>query len=61
MKTPRYSDMRYPHGYKPAAQTDIRRTFNRVRAEQKAAAEREAENLREAEQKVRGMRKASGK
>ena len=59
MKTPRYCDTRYPHGYRPSAQTDIRKTFARVRAEQKAAAELEARNKAEAEQKTRPMRKVA--
>lgn len=52
MKTPRYTDLRYPNGYKPAAQTDIRKTFARIRAEQKAKAEQEARNAAEAAAKT---------
>lgn len=52
MKTPRYTDNRYPHGYKPAAQTDIRKTFNRVRAIQ-------ARNAEEAAAKVAPLKRAS--
>lgn len=33
MKTPKYTDGRYSHGYTLAAATDIKRTFNRVRLE----------------------------
>ena len=33
-KTPKYTDAhRWTHGYTPAAATDIRRTFERVRAQ----------------------------
>lgn len=43
---PRYTDAkRYPHGYKAACDTDIARTFERIRREQKA-------NAAEAERKV---------
>lgn len=38
--------------YIPAAQTDITRTFKRIRAEQKAKAEREAQNAKEAADKT---------
>lgn len=38
MKTPRYTDLRYPHGYVRAAATDVRKTFARIR---KAQAEKE--------------------
>jgi hypothetical protein len=31
MKTPRYTDNRYRHGYTPAAATDITKTFARER------------------------------
>lgn len=44
MKTPRYTDLhRYPHGYKPSNETNIKETFERVENEQKASA---AERLR---------------
>lgn len=36
---PKYTDNRYPHGYKKAVETDIRETFRRIRAEQKKQAE----------------------
>lgn len=52
MKTPRYTDLRYPNGYKSAAQTDIRKTFARIRAEQKAKAEQDARNAAEAAAKT---------
>ncbi len=36
---PRYNDMKqYPHGYKAACDTDIGRTFERIRRQQKANA-----------------------
>lgn len=36
---PRYTDMhKYPHGYKAACDTDIGRTFERIRRQQKANA-----------------------
>lgn len=57
MKTPRYTDDRYPNGYRPAAQTNIALTFRRIRAEQKAAAERAAENQAEAERKTRTLQR----
>jgi len=39
MKTPRYTDMdRYRHGYRTAAATEIARTFERVRREQREQA-----------------------
>lgn len=34
---PRYTDNRYQHGYRKACETDIRKTFARVRKEQAAA------------------------
>lgn len=42
--------------YVPAAQTDITRTFKRIRAEQKAKAERDAQNAKEAADKLRPMK-----
>ena len=57
MKQPKYTDLRYPNGYTPAAATDLEKTFRRIRAEQKAAAELEARNKAEAEQKTRPMRR----
>jgi len=37
---PRYTDaQKYPHGYKPACETDIGRTFERIRRQQKANAD----------------------
>ena len=53
MRTPKYSDTRYQNGYKRAAETDIRRTFNRVRAEaEKKAAAKAAEQMRLAEEEA---------
>lgn len=35
MKTPRYADLhRYPNGYRKSAETDVKRTFTRIRATQ---------------------------
>ena len=50
-KTPKYVDGRYPHGYTPAASTDIRKTFRRVREQMKLAQQ-------ERQTKVCPMRKA---
>ena len=34
MKTPKFTDAsRYPHGYRKASETDIRKTFDRARKE----------------------------
>lgn len=53
MKTPRFTDThKYPHGYRPAARTNIRATFLRVRAAMK-------ENATEVAAKVEPIRKAS--
>jgi hypothetical protein len=41
MKTPRYIDNRYLHGYIPADRTDIRVTFRRIRREMGEASARE--------------------
>lgn len=57
MKTPRYTDDRYRHGYRASTQTDIRKTFARIRAEQKAKSEQEALNAAEAQAKVSDMKK----
>lgn len=39
MKAPRYTDAhRYPHGYKPAAATNIRETFARIERQQQRVA-----------------------
>ena len=56
MKTPRYSDLRYPNGYVRAAATDVRKTFRRIRERLKAEAEQAAKDQAEAEAKVRQMR-----
>ena len=62
MKPPRYTDSsRWPNGYRRAAETDISKTFARVRAEQKKAAEQAAIDAAEREAKLRPMRKALGK
>ena len=58
-KKPRYTQddlRRYATGYTRSDKTDIRRTFARVRAEQKAAAERQQAADAEAQAKVRKMR-----
>ena len=52
MKTPRYTDTRYANGYRPAAQTDIRKTFARVRAYQKAKEAEAVANAAEAQSKT---------
>lgn len=67
MKTPKYTDTRYVNGYRPAAQTDVRKTFARIRAELKAnadqeaallkaQAERDAANAAEAQVKVKPLK-----
>lgn len=44
-KEPKFTDtLRYPHGYTPSGSTDIRRLFERVRAQQEAV-KREAEKI----------------
>ena len=59
MKTPRYTDAdRWPNGYRRAAETDISKTFARVRAEQKRQAEQDAKNAAEAQEKMRPLKKA---
>ena len=56
MKTPRFTDShKYPNGYRKAAATDIRATFRRYRAEQKALAEEAERNQAEAQQKVKKL------
>ena len=52
MKTPRYTDNRYPNGYRKSVNTSVAATFRRIRAEQKAKAEQEAANLAEANTKT---------
>ena len=61
MKNPRYTDTRYPHGYRPAAQTDIRKTFARVRAAQAKAAEQAAADAAEREQKLMPLKRREAK
>lgn len=46
MKTPKYTDNRYPHGYRSSTDTDIRKTFERIRREAKEKRERQAEAIR---------------
>lgn len=51
MKEPKYTDLhKYPNGYKKSTHTDIKRTFNRIRAEQ-------AKNEAEKDEKVRELKK----
>jgi hypothetical protein len=58
-KSPRYTDSaRWPNGYRRAVETDIGKTFARVRAEQKKAAEQAASDEAERIAKLRPMRKA---
>lgn len=52
MKTPKYSDGRYQHPYRKAAETDVSVTFRRVRAEHKAKAEEAEINAAEVLDKV---------
>lgn len=40
MKTPKYTDGRYPHGYTPSGHTNIRKTFERIKREEKERLER---------------------
>ena len=56
-KTPRYSDGRYPHGYRKAANTDVRVTWRKERERLKAAAEQAAKDAAEAEAKTVQMRR----
>lgn len=41
MKPPKYTDGRYPHGYRKAVDTDIRKTFERLKREAREKQERE--------------------
>jgi len=60
MKPPRFTDMhRWPNGYRRAAETDISKTFARVRVEQKKAAEQAALDAAELDAKLRPMRKVA--
>jgi hypothetical protein len=52
MKTPRYTDNRYPNGYRKSVNTSVAATFKRIRAEQKAKAEQDAANAAEASKKT---------
>lgn len=45
--------------YTPAAQTDISKLFKRVRAEQKAKAERDAKNAAEAQAKTMPLKRTA--
>lgn len=52
MKTPRFTDAaKYPHGYASSAATDIRRTFARVRAEQKRIAAEQEQKVSQIKQR----------
>ena len=52
---PRFTDIaRYRNGYTPSGKTDIRKTFNRIRAEQE-------KNAAEAKIKVAPLKKAVSK
>ena len=53
MKSPKYTDQRYPNGYTPAARTDIQAMFRRVRRETAEAAERKKVAEAETATKVR--------
>ena len=55
MKAPKYTDLRYPHGYVRAANTDVSKTFRRVRERIKAQAEQAAKDEQERVEKVRRM------
>lgn len=43
----RYSDGRYPHGYRASHDTDVSATFKRVRKEQEERAKAAAESAQE--------------
>ena len=45
--------------YTPAAKTDVRKTFARIRAEMKAKAEEAARNEAEAKEKLRMLRRSA--
>lgn len=45
MKTPRYTDNRYPFGYRKSVDTDITKTFDRVKREQKKVEEAQAHKV----------------
>lgn len=50
---PRFTDShKYPHGYRSAADTNVTRTFERVRREIRAKAEQEQRDKEEAQRKV---------
>ena len=51
-KTPRYADNRYPNGYTPAKDTDIRKTFARERKRIKEAQDAQKRADEEAARKV---------
>ena len=60
MKQPRLTDThRWPNGYRRSAETDISKTFARVRVEQKKAAEQAALDAAELDAKLRPMRKVA--
>ena len=60
MKSPRYCDGRYEHGYTRAASTDVRKTFRRERERLKLEAEAAAKDEAERLAKVRRMGRANG-
>lgn len=54
MKQPKYTDLlRYPHGYKPANQTDIKETFARIAERQKEEAAWRLKNAIELKRKAK--------
>ncbi len=54
MKAPKFTDLaRYPHGYKPANQTNVAETFARVEAEQKSRAKERLEKCIEIRRKAK--------
>lgn len=57
MKTPKFTDShRFPiGGYRKAAATDVKSTFRRIRAEQRAKEEQEKANQAEAVAKVKPL------
>lgn len=59
MRIPRYTDDRYPHGYRRAAETDVKATFNRIKREIAAKAEKDAANAAEVEVKVAKIKRTA--
>lgn len=60
MKTPRYTDNRYPHGYRKAVNTSVAATFKRIRNERKEK-DRIEKEAQEARSTVTPMKRAQGK